>query len=133
MCKPFFKKAIILSYIEKGLFLNINRRKFKKAKVRRLSERDQGYIKTIEQQLAKWLETIEADSLVGTVHSIFNSVVNILSVDQNSLLTIALDDVVSSPWMMKTTDNYLFNKMKNQIVPGDIKQNGNTIKQFIVL
>lgn len=84
-----------------------------------MSERYRGNITTVEQQLANWLETIETDSLVGTVHSIFDSVINVLATDQNNLLTIALDDVISSPWMMKTKDNYLFETMKSRMVLGD--------------
>lgn len=87
--------------------------------MRRLSQQCQGSITTIDQQLVTWLGNKEAHALIGTVHSIFNTVINVLSSDRNNLLTLALDEVVSSPWMMKTEDNYLFELMKSKIAPGD--------------
>lgn len=87
--------------------------------MRRLSERYQGNIANIDQQLATWLGKKETETVVGKVHSIFNTVINVLSSDQNNLLTIALDEVVPSPWMMKTTDNDLFELMKSKIAIGD--------------
>jgi hypothetical protein len=87
--------------------------------VRRLSEQYRGSIKIIDQQLVNWLEKKEVGSLVGTVHSIFNKVINILSIDQSNLLTIALDEVVSSPWMMKTENQDLFQSMRSKITTGD--------------
>lgn len=73
----------------------------------------------VDQQLVKWLKNQEMGSLVGTVHSIFNKVINILSIDQSNLLTIALDNVISSPWMMKTENQGLFQSMKSKMATGD--------------
>lgn len=87
--------------------------------MRRLFEQYRGSIKTIDQQLVNWLKNQEVGSLVGTVHSIFNKVINILSIDQSNLLTIALDEVISSPWMMKTENQDLFQSMKSKIAIGD--------------
>lgn len=86
----------------------------------KMSEDYFGNVATVDQQLKSWLDNLEETALIGTVHSVFNKVINVLSIDQSNLLTLALDDVISSPWMMKTTDAYLFDKMKSEVAPGDV-------------
>ncbi|SEL09045.1 Protein of unknown function [Carnobacterium iners] len=84
-----------------------------------MSEQEIGTITIIDQQVVDGLENKEVNSLVGTVHSVFNKVINILATDQSSLLTLALEEVISSPGMMKTADKQLFNAMKSKVAPGD--------------
>ena len=96
-----------------------HKKRCKRAKVRSLTEDFGGNINYIDRQLGMWLEKREAHSKIGSVHSIFNKAINILSYDQSYLFTLALDEVVSSPCMLKTIDNCRFNQMKGTLSLGD--------------
>ena len=72
----------------------------------------------IDKQLADLFSRLECGK-IGAVHSIFERSVNILSIDGKNLITLAIDSVVQSPNMMKTTDNESFFRMKESVRLGD--------------
>jgi len=55
---------------------------------------------------------------IATVHSIFDKVVNLLAIDEYHLLTIALEEVIQAPKMMKISKDD-FSKLKISIKIGD--------------
>lgn len=65
--------------------------------------RKEAYIaERIDINLANWLSSQYNEvQIIGYVHSVFKKVLNILSVEQNRLLSIGNSEVIMSPYMMK--------------------------------
>ena len=73
----------------------------------------------IDKRLATLLSRKTMEGKVGTVHSIFSKVINFMSEDNKTIFSLALDDVIQSPMMMKINDNCIFSEMKATLKPSD--------------
>lgn len=76
-------------------------------------------IEVVDNELLKWLRQKKVGHPIGKVHSIFNEVVNFISLDGAMLFSIAKNQVVQSPKMMKTKDTVSFRAMCLQLEVGD--------------
>ncbi len=77
-----------------------------------------GSIGNIDGQLNIWLDEYSEKTLIGNVHSVFDKVINIISINQDYLFSLALEEVVQSPQMMKTIDKDCFQNVKDVIQTG---------------
>ena len=71
-------------------------------------------ITRIDRQL---LKLFSGQKKAGVVHSIFDKAINILSADEQHLISIALETVVQSPQMMKTDDELAFSRLRENVSP----------------
>lgn len=77
-----------------------------------------GSIDKIDRQFLIWVEKQEENSLIGRVYSIYDKVINVISPNEEQLFTLAIEEVVQSPQMMKTLNKDLFQQTKDIIKPG---------------
>lgn len=75
-------------------------------------------IKQIDNRLLKWLSHKQIGDQLGTVHSVFDKVVNFISCDGTTLFSLAENKVVQSPGMMKVFGNEDFSNMCSVLKPG---------------
>lgn len=66
------------------------------------------YIDQIDHELKHYLSLIKKPGLIGEVHSVYDRVVNIHMETEDRFITIASNDIIQSPDMMKTEDNVNF-------------------------
>ena len=82
---------------------------------------EMAYIRRIDRQLLNWLSGQEQRE-IAAVHSIFDKVVNLLTKDENRLISFALEAVVQAPDMMKTNEAQVFTMFRDSIQVGEIAQ-----------
>lgn len=91
-------------------------------------------ITTIDLDLCKKLN--KTKGTVGLVHSIYSSVINISFQDSSKIFSIAVSNVIQSPYMMRTDDIKSFMNLTNLIEVGEtvnlIKTNQLRIGLFII-
>lgn len=83
-------------------------------------ERICGSINEIDRQFLIWIDKQLNNSIIGSVYSIHDKVINIISTDKSELSTLAIKEVVQSPKMMKVVNKELFQQMKSSIKPGTL-------------
>lgn len=77
-----------------------------------------GSIDKIDRQFLIWVEKQDENSHIGRVYSVYDKVINVISPNEEQLFTLALEEVVQSPQMMKTLNKDLFQQTKDIIKPG---------------
>lgn len=75
-------------------------------------------INKIDKQFLIWIDRKLENSLIGNVYSVYDKVINFISPNKDHLFTLALEEVVQSPQMMKTSNNNNFFQMKSNIEIG---------------
>ena len=65
----------------------------------------------IDGRLLEWLCHQQIGEQIGVVHSVFDKVVNFITNDSKLLFSLAKNEVIQSPGMMKTFENDLFSEM----------------------
>ncbi|MYL46508.1 DUF2877 domain-containing protein [Virgibacillus halodenitrificans] len=76
-------------------------------------------IKQMDRHLLEWLRHKRNGEHIGVVHSVFDKVINFISNDKQILFSLAKDEVVQSPRMMKTSQDDSFSAMKVTLHRGD--------------
>src|SRR5690625_549996 len=74
-------------------------------------------IDCLDFHLVKWLDNGKIGESIGTVHSVFDKVINFISIDSLTLFTLALSEVIQSPKMMRTCDSKSFSYTKSSLYP----------------
>lgn len=72
-------------------------------------------INQIDGHLLEWLRHQPIGEQIGIVHSVFDKVVNFITDDGTLLFSLAKNEVIQSPGMMKTFENNLFSEMCSTI------------------
>ncbi|WP_171046330.1 oxamate carbamoyltransferase subunit AllH family protein [Lentibacillus cibarius] len=75
-------------------------------------------IKQMDSRLLEWLSHKQNSNQLGTVHSVFDKVVNFISHDGVTLFSLAKNWVIQSPGMMKTCEDEGFSQMLSVLKPG---------------
>lgn len=65
-------------------------------------------INQMDGRLLEWLRHQPIGEQIGAIHSIFDKVVNFITHDGTLLFSLAKNEVIQSPGMMKTLENDLF-------------------------
>lgn len=68
-------------------------------------------INQMDSRLLEWLRHQPIGEQIGAIHSIFDKVVNFITNDGTLLFSLAKNEVIQSPGMMKTLENDLFSEM----------------------
>jgi hypothetical protein len=68
-------------------------------------------INQMDGRLLEWLRHQPIGEQIGAVHSVFDKVVNFITDDGTLLFSLAKNEVVQSPGMMKTFENFYFSEM----------------------
>lgn len=76
-------------------------------------------IEILDERLLESLKETKSGEVIGKVHSIFNEVVNFLSIDGSMLFSLATNEVVQSPRMMKTKNTNVFYEMTRTLEVAD--------------
>jgi len=76
-------------------------------------------INTIDTQLSNWLVQQRPKQEIGTIHSVFDRVINIMSADESRFFSIASADLIQAPQMMQTDDRQMFSHMQQSAQTGD--------------
>lgn len=91
-------------------------------------------IATIDLELCKELNRIKGN--IGSVHSIYSSVINISFQNSSRIFSIAVNNVIQSPYMMRTEDITKFMSLTSLIEIGEtvslIKTNQLRIGLFVI-
>lgn len=85
-------------------------------------------VNQIDQELIEYLSK-KASGTIGTIHSIFDRVINVLTLDESYLISIASKGVIQAPMMMQVSEG-LFLKLKETAKIGDplTKDGGVSVK-----
>lgn len=73
-------------------------------------------INQMDGRLLEWMRHQPIGEQIGVVHSVFDKVVNFTTDDGTMLFSLAKDEVIQSPSMMKTFENDHFSKMCSTIM-----------------
>lgn len=68
-------------------------------------------INQIDNYLLEWLHHQPLGKPIGVVHSVFDKVVNFITDDGSMFFSLAKNEVIQSPCMMKTYENDIFSRM----------------------
>ncbi len=68
-------------------------------------------INQMDGRLLEWLRHQPICEQIGAIHSVFDRVVNFITNDGTLLFSLAKNEVIQSPGMMKTLENDLFSEM----------------------
>lgn len=72
-------------------------------------------INSMDANLSEVLEKAQQKNITGSVIGIFDHVINIEIEELSQLITIAKEEVISAPYMMKTTDSKGFDYIKDNL------------------
>lgn len=75
-----------------------------------------GKITQMDGRLLEWMHQQSIGEPIGVVHSVFDKVVNFTTDDGTMLFSLAKNEVIQSPSMMKTCQNDYFSKMCSTIM-----------------
>lgn len=75
-----------------------------------------GKINQMDGRLLEWMRQQSIGEPIGVVHSVFDNVVNFKTDDGTMLFSLAKNEVIQSPSMMKTCQNDYFSKMCSTIM-----------------